>query len=220
MTGPFVLDRPGRGRTSDRIVRLQSLFSNWGSGKTGGIDANVPLWVGEAEIVRSFWTSPVRSHEAEKLWLKRQCWKEYAGIGDSEGDTKGMGSDLVIKLKRDVPKLDLTVDRHDMKELMDKVFVEFTHYVLFADIYDTLRDKDEPRLNANSLAPWPEEAALASRRREVRVTRGRLGSRPTDFAEGGYCTMNSEGAALKGRAGLDGRIGAACQKVHDDEFGT
>ena len=39
------------------------------------------------------------------------------------------------------------------------------------------------------------------------------------FTEGGYCTMYSEGAALRGRPGLDGRIGAACQKVFDDEFG-
>lgn len=36
---------------------------------------------------------------------------------------------------------------------------------------------------------------------------------------GGYCTLYSEGAKLKGRAGFDGRIGAACQKVYDDEFG-
>lgn len=183
------------------------------------IDANAPLWAGEAEIVRSYWTSPVRSREADKLWLKRQCWKEYAGIGDSEGDTKGMVSDLVFKLKRDVPKLDVTVDRHDMKEFMEKVFVEFTHYVLFADIYDRLLDAGEPRLNANTLAPWPEEETLASKRREVRATRGKLGNRASDFTEGGYCTMYSEGARLKGKPGIDGRIGTACQKVYDDEFG-
>jgi hypothetical protein len=106
-----------------------------------------------------------------------------------------------------------------MKEEIEKTFVEFTHYVLFADIYDTLRDQGEPRLNGNTLVPWPEEQALARRRREVRASLGKLGARASDFTEGGYCTMYSEGAKLQGRPGLDGRIGAACQKVYDDEFG-
>jgi hypothetical protein len=183
------------------------------------IDANAPLWAGEAEIVRSYWTSPVRSRDNDKLWLKRQCWKEYAGVGDSEGDTMGMISDLVVQLKRDVPRLDITLDRHDLKDLLEKVYVEYTHYCLFADIYDTLRDKDEPILNANTLAPWPEEEALASIRRIFRATRGKAARRASNFTEGGYCTMYSEGAALRGKPGVDGRIGTACQKVYDDEFG-
>ena len=58
------------------------------------IDANAPLWAGEAEIVRSYWTSPVRSPANDKLWLKRQCWKEYAGIGGNEGKTPGLAGDL------------------------------------------------------------------------------------------------------------------------------
>jgi hypothetical protein len=183
------------------------------------IDANAPYWAGEAEIVRTYWTSPVRSRANDKLWLKRQCWKEYAGIGGSEGKTPGMVGDLIVKLERQVPQLDLTVDRHDLKDLLEVVYVEYTHYVLFADIYDTLADPGEARLNANTLAPWPEEEALAGRRRDVRVSRGKLGVRASSFTEGGYCTMYSEGAALRGKPGLDGRIGKACQKVYDDEFG-
>jgi len=61
--------------------------------------------------------------------------------------------------------------------------------------------------------------ALASRRREVNKSHGDLGWRATDFTEGGYCTMYSEGAKLQGRGGLDDKIGIACQKVFDDEFG-
>ena len=183
------------------------------------IESNAPLWAGEAEIVRTYWTSPVRSRANDKLWLKRQCWKEYAGTGGSEGKTPGLAGDLAVKLDRMLPELDVSVDRHELKELMEKVFVEYTHYVLFADIYDTLADPGEGRLNANSLAPWPEEEALASRRRNVRVTRGKIGERASNFTEGGYCTMYSEGAALKGKPGLDGRIGTACQRVYDDEFG-
>jgi hypothetical protein len=183
------------------------------------IETNAPFWAGEAEIVRTYWTSPVRSGANDKLWLKRQCWKEYAGIGDSEGKTKGMVGDLIVKLEQQVPQLDLTVDRHDLKDLLETVYVEYTHYCLFADIYDSLAEPGEARLNANTLGPWPEEEVLAGRRREVRATRGKIGARASRFTEGGYCTMYSEGAALKGRPGLDGRIGRACQKVYDDEFG-
>jgi hypothetical protein len=183
------------------------------------IAANAPLWAGEAEIVRTYWTSPVRSRANDKLWLKRQCWKEYAGTGGSEGKTPGMAGDMIVKLDRMLPQLDITIDRHDLKELLEVVYVEYTHYCLFADVYDTLSDPGEPRLNANKLAPWPEEETLAGRRREVRVGRGKIGTRASRFTEGGYCTMYSEGAALRGRPGLDGRIGAACQKVFDDEFG-
>lgn len=182
------------------------------------IEINAPLWAGEAEIVRSYWTSPVRTRETDKLWLKRQAWKEYAGLGDSEGKTMGMVGDLEVKLNRLVPRLDIDLDRHDLEELLEKAFVEYRHYCLFADIYDTLLDPKELKLNANKLVPWPEEVALASRRVEVKKTHARPGWRATDFTEGGYCTMYSGGAALKGRPGLDGRIGRACQRVFDDEY--
>lgn len=183
------------------------------------IAVNAPLWAGEAEIVRTYWDSPVRNVETDKLWLKRQCWKEYAGLGDSEGETMGMVSDLVVKLAERVPRLDIDVDRHDLKDHLAKVYVEFTHYCLFSDIYDGLTDEAAPKLNANELTPWPEEEALAGRRREVMKSHGELGWRATDFTEGGYCTMYSEGAKLQTRAGLDGIIGKSCQKVFDDEFG-
>jgi len=182
------------------------------------IAANAPLWAGEAEIVRSYWTAPHRTRETDKVWLKRQCWKEYCGLADSEGDSPAMVSDLIVKLKRQVPLLDISVDRHDLRGLMEKVYVEYTHYCLFADLYDMLLDPGEPKLNANKLVDWPEENALATRRRAVSLA-GKLGGRATEFTEGGYCTMYSEGARLKGKPGFDGAIGRACQKVYDDEFG-
>jgi hypothetical protein len=182
------------------------------------IVANAPLWAGEAEIVRTYWTSPIRTRETDKLWLKRQCWKEYAGTGQSRGENVGMISSLAVELKELVPQLDISVDRHDLRDLMEKVYVEYTHYCLFSDVYDTLLEKDEPKLNANKLTTWPEEEALASVRRNIRKRGGKL-ARATGFTEGGYCTLYSEGAKLKGRRGVDGRIAAACQKVYDDEFG-
>jgi hypothetical protein len=161
----------------------------------------------------------VRTQETDRLWLKRQCYKEYNGIGDSIGETTAMASDLVAKLRQLLPRLDVDVDRHDVLALMEKVFVEFRHYCLFADCHDLMVEAGGARINANTLEIWPEEDALASRRRAMIAEHGKLGANAVDFTEGGYCTLYSEGAALQGRPGIEGRIGAACQRVYDDEFG-
>jgi len=184
------------------------------------IEANAPFWAAEAEIVRTYWTSPVRTRETDKMWLKRQCWKEYVGVAKFDGPTVevAMPTELARDLKEQVPQLDITVNRHDLREELEKVYVEFSHYCLFADVYDSLLEECEKRINANELEIWPEEDALAKYRNEIRTTRSKL-ARATNFTEGGYCTMYSEGAKLQGRPGVDGRIGAACQKVYDDEFG-
>jgi hypothetical protein len=183
------------------------------------IEANAPLWAGEAEIVRTYWTSPVRTREAEILWLRRQCWKEWAGLADSRGKTMGMVSNLEVELHEKVPLLDTTVDRHDLRDTIATVNAEFSHYCWFADIYDTFVGASGKKMNAHELTTWPEEEALASRRREVCRTHGKIGLRSTKFTEGGYCTMFTEGIKLKGRPGIDGRIGTACQHVFDDEYG-
>jgi hypothetical protein len=184
------------------------------------VEANAPLWAGEAEIVRSYWTSPTRSKETDKLWLKRQCWKEYVGVALFPGTTAEvcLATGLAKTLEEQVPLLDVSVDRHDLRDEIEKVYAEFTHYCLFADIYDGLLEPGEPRINANQLTVWPEEDALARYRAEIRKDGGRL-ARATGFTEGGYCTLYSEGAKLKGRPGVDGRIAKACQRVFDDEFG-
>ena len=183
------------------------------------IAANAPLWAGEAEIVRTYWTSPIRSREADKQWLKRQCWKEYVGsaIGRTKTVDVAMLTGLAALLKEQVPQLDITVDRHALRDEVEKVYAEFTHYCLFADVYDSLLEPGEPRINANELTVWPEEDALARYRNEVR--KNPKFARASGFTEGGYCTLYSEGAKLKGRPGVDGRIAKACQKVYDDEFG-
>jgi hypothetical protein len=185
------------------------------------IAANAPLWAGEAEIVRSYWSSPVRTRETDKAWLKRQCWKEYVGsaIGADSTIEVAMLTGLAAVIKEQLPLLDVTVDRHALRDEVEKVYAEFTHYCLFADVYDSLLESGEPRISANQLTTWPEEDALARYRAEVRQSRGGKLARASGFTEGGYCTLYSEGAKLKGRPGVDGRIAKACQKVYDDEFG-
>jgi hypothetical protein len=185
------------------------------------IAANAPLWAGEAEIVRTYWTAPSRTRETDKSWLKYQCWKEYVGVAMFPGETKDVAlvTGLAATLREQVPHLDITVDRHDLRDEIEKVYAEFTHYCLFADVYDSLLEKDEPRINANQLTVWPEEDALAKFRARIRKSSEPWLARATSFTEGGYCTLYSEGAKLKDRPGTDGRIGRACQKVFDDEFG-
>jgi hypothetical protein len=184
------------------------------------IEANAPLWAGEAEIVRTYWTSPVRTRETDKLWLMYQCWKEYVGVAMGPGGALEVNrlTLLAKTLAEQVAQIDITVDRHAMRDELEKHYVEYTHYCLFADVYDSLLEKGEPRINANQVTVWPEEDALAKFRANIRRGHGKL-VRATGFTEGGYCTLYSEGAKLKGRPGVDGRIAKACQRVFDDEFG-
>lgn len=49
-----------------------------------------PLWAGEAEVVRSYWTWPRRSVETDMQWLARQSFKEFWGSGVSKFDRGGM----------------------------------------------------------------------------------------------------------------------------------
>ena len=48
------------------------------------IEVSAPLWAGEAEVVRTYWTSPVRTLETDLLWIRRQCSKEFNGSGIGE----------------------------------------------------------------------------------------------------------------------------------------
>ena len=184
------------------------------------IAANAPLWAGEAEIARTYWTAPIRTRETDKTWLRDQCWKEYVGVAMGPGGAleENRLTGLIPTLSDWVPQLDITIDRHAMREELEKHFIEYTHYCLFADVYDSLLEPGEAKLNANQLKVWPEEDALAKFRAAIRRGKGKL-TRATGFTEGGYCTLYSEGAKLKDKPGLDGRIGRACQRVYDDEFG-
>src|SRR5207245_11437724 len=53
------------------------------------IGVAAPLWAGEAEVVRAYWTSPGRSLRTDLLWLQRQCFKEFWGSGVGKYDRGG-----------------------------------------------------------------------------------------------------------------------------------
>lgn len=182
------------------------------------IEASAPLWAGEAEVVRTYFDSPSRTAGTDRVWLKRQCFKEFYGSGYGEPE-----HGMLVEWGREIialrPELDRGLDRHELLELVEAHYAEYHHYCLFADIHDQLGTPADPPLAPLMCENWPEGKALDDYRRKIRQTHGTLGQAAFDFTEGGYCTLYSEGAGLAGRGGIDDRIAAACQRVYDDEVG-
>ena len=183
------------------------------------IEAATPLWAGEAEVVRTYWTSPKRTFETDLLWLSRQCFKEFWGSGVTRFDQGGIVPGSLKRLSEQSAKVDTGIDRHEFLDALEGVKAEFSHYTFFADVYDAVRPKGTPKLNPGMLEEWPEEKELTALRFRHREAHGALGLRACRTTEGGYCTLFSEGMKLAGRPGIDGLIADACGKVYDDEFG-
>jgi hypothetical protein len=183
------------------------------------IEALAPLWAGEAEVVRSYWSSPVRTRDTDLRWLRYQCRKEF---WDSFADEqKGLYLEPLDRLRAAFPKIDSEIDRHEILDIAEMFFAEFSHYVAFADAYDAIRGEDGAKMNPHALreaGDLPENAELARIRAEHRRKHDVLGLRACEITEGGYCALFSEGMKLAGRGGTDELIASACRAVHDDEF--
>ena len=182
------------------------------------IDAAMPLFAGEAEVVRTYFDWSGRTPETDRKWIAHQCFKEFYGSGYGEpehGILVEWGRQMIDKR----PELDRGMDRHEMLHLVEGIYAEYHHYCLFADIYDSLGAPGEAPLIPSALENWTEGKVLDDYRLDLRMTHGDLGQAAMDFTEGGYCTLYAEGAKLKGRGGIDDRIAAACQIVYDDEVG-
>jgi len=182
------------------------------------IAAAAPLWAGEAEVVRTYFASPQRSRESDLLWLARQCFKEFWGSGVGKYDRGGVVPGQLKKIAERILEVDTTLGRHEVLGVFEGIRAEFSHYCAFADLYDAIRPAGTPALNPAMLEEWPEEQALTALRFRHQQEHGALGMRACKLTEGGYCTLFSEGMALKGRPGADGMIAEACAKVYDDEF--
>jgi len=184
------------------------------------ISASAPFWAGEAEVVRTYWDSPVRTVQSDMDWLRRQCIKEFNGTG-SGNDYKNLGILLgpAVQVQEQFDQIDRGIDRHAMLETIDMMRHEFAHYVLFADIYDHIRPDNVPPINPGQFEAWVEEDEYRAIRHGHLADYGAVGLRASQFTEGGYCTLYREGTALKGRGGTDEMIAAACKQVYEDEFG-
>lgn len=187
------------------------------------VELSAPLWAGEAEVVRTYWDSPVRTLETDLLLLRRQCSKEFNGTGIGEYKNLGIFVGPLTELKEIFPKIDTGtdagIDRHYAAELIDMLKDEFSHYMAFADVHDAIGEAGAPALDPHTLETWDEDVALTALRHRHNAEHGALGVRASRFTEGGYCTLFREGMRLEGRGGADDLIAAACAKVYDDEFG-
>ena len=182
------------------------------------IDRNAPLWAGEAEVFRTYWTWDKRTRETDKEWLSYQCFKEIwgSGVGDKN---LGLFMGPLKRLEEMFPKIDRGVDRHEVLDEAEALWAEFAHYCAFADAYDGMCEPGEETMHPGILKSWPADDRLGTLRYQHRDAHGELGMRAARFTEGGYCTLFSEGMKLKGNGGRDELIAVACSKVYDDEFG-
>jgi hypothetical protein len=188
------------------------------------IAAAAPYWAGEAEVFRTYWRWEKRTRETDRRWLAYQCSKEIWGSGLAPLD-KGIFLGPAEELVAAFPKIDSEIDRHAVLEIAEGLRAEFAHYCAFADAYDALSLPGEAKLTPQMVRlNWPEDRALSELRFAHKRENPRLGSRATSFTEGGYCTLFSEGMALRDdTAGPHGRANAliaeACAQVYEDEFG-
>lgn len=185
----------------------------------GLITAAAPLWAGEAEVVRTYWDSPVRSRETDLLWMRRQCSKEFNGTGIGEYKNLGVFLGPLTEIREVFPDIDAGTDRHHVLGLIETLHDEFEHYVLIADIYDQVHRSDDPPMAAHELETWPEDRALADLRHKHLHEHGAIGKRACVFTEGGYCSLFREGRALMGRGGIEDMIATAFTRIYEDEFG-
>jgi hypothetical protein len=182
------------------------------------IETATPLWAGEAEVVRTYWSFARRSVETDLLWLKRQCFKEFWGSGVTKFDQGGIVPGSLKRLSAEAAYIDTSIDRHEFLDALQGVKAEFSHYTFFADVYDAMRPSGTPKLHPRMLEEWPEEKELTALRYRHREAHGPIGMRACKTTEGGYCTLFSEGMKLAGHPGIDGLIAEACGKVYEDEF--
>ena len=104
-----------------------------------------------------------------------------------------------------------------MLDVIEALRSEFSHYYLFADIYDHISGE---KLTPHELTGWQGDDELARIRYEYREKRGGVGDMAVRSTEGGYCSMYSTGQRLEGNGSeLDDRISQACRQVYVDEIG-
>jgi hypothetical protein len=175
------------------------------------VEADAPLWAGEAEIFRSYWDSPRRTRESDLSWIARQAHKElFDGVVPRIGDVNAR-----------INRLEEGVSRDELAVVLREASEELAHYCVFADLYDALRRPADAPLTFASLRDdwsWQENTDLAALRRLHRDRHGPIGARAYALTEGGYGTIFVEGMRLRGRGGVDDLIADACAGIYEDEL--
>lgn len=182
------------------------------------VRAAAPYWAAEAEVVRTYWDSPVRTLETDLLWLRRQSFKEFWGKAVYKAKQEGIFHSPIKELARRATEVDETWDRHEVLDMLDFAKAEFSHYVQFSDVHDKHRPSGTRPIRPADLVSWAAEDELGDLRGRHCETHGELGQLSLKCTEGGYCALFREGMALKGRGGIDDDIADACRLVYEDEF--
>jgi len=174
------------------------------------IQANEPFWGGEAEVVRSYWTSSVRTPATDRKWIVHQIYKEYwDGILPS-----------MELLSQSLVEAGTKKGRDTLLTVAEVLHEEAEHFLLFADLYSQLENLDY------SLTPtelkeqgsWSENDDLMAMRQRHKNESAELGLRAHRFTEGGYCTLFTEGMALRGGGMKGNAIAEVCRRIYEDEF--
>jgi hypothetical protein len=174
------------------------------------IQANEPFWGGEAEVIRSYWKSPVRTPETDRKWLIHQIYKEY---------WDGILPPLEL-FRQSLPQASVKKGRDNLLTMAEVLYEEVEHFALFADLYHKLEDSDYALTPAElkEQGSWAENDDLMAMRQRHKEESPKLGLRAHRFTEGGYCALFTEGMALRGGGMTEDAIAEVCRRIYEDEF--
>ncbi len=174
------------------------------------IAANEPFWGAEAEVIRTYWNSPVRSAATDRKWLIHQIYKEY---------WDGILPPLAIFRER-LPGAGIKSGRQSLLAIAEVLYEEVEHFSLFADLYQVLEGADY-NLSPEELreqGAWKENDDLMALRTRHKCESPELGQRAHNFTEGGHCALFTEGMALQGCGGFEEAVAGVCRRIYEDEF--
>ncbi len=185
-------------------------FEHISAGLTGLIEANEPYWGAEAEVIHTYWDSPIRNQETDRKWLIHQIYKEYW-----DGILPPLES-----LTAQLPHASVHDGRAKLLNVAEVLFEEVQHFSLFAGLYLVLEGVDYA-LTPDELkaqGAWPENDDLMELRRQHKVQAAELGQRAYHFTEGGHCALFTEGMKIAGRSAFDDAVADVCRRIYEDEF--
>jgi hypothetical protein len=174
------------------------------------IEANAPYWNAEAEVIRTYWDSPIRNLNTDKKWLTHQIYKEYCD---------GILPYLAL-FNECLPNANRSEQRQKLLEFSAIIHEEVEHFSMFADLYKILVGTDYALspTELKAAGAWPENDALRAARKQHTAESPDIGRRATRFTEGGYVALFTEGKKLAGRNTFDNAVAGVCKKIYDDEF--
>ncbi len=106
--------------------------ANISEGLDNLIRANEPFWGAEAEVIRTYWDSPIRNHETDEKWLIHQIYKEY---------WDGILPPLEW-FQAQLPHASVHGGRARLLEVATILHEETEHFALLADLYLVLAGVD------------------------------------------------------------------------------